>query len=97
MAKSEADTFEQADEAIDHSVGVTRGKPCIGSDLDLLWNEQPVASIVYHFGPGSKVKQENAKGKKETPKEEPENPIAETSKANSPKNQNQNSTTATTK
>jgi len=68
-AVSYAETFEQADDQIDHSVGVTRGKPCIGSPLDITWDEKfesdgdgniihsdpkPVASIVFHFGPGSK-------------------------------------------
>lgn len=68
-ATSLANTFEQADEQIDHSVGDSRGKPCIGSQLDITWDEsfetdedgniiqsspKPVASIVFHFGPGSK-------------------------------------------
>lgn len=53
-AKIKAGTFEQADEQIDHSVGVTRGHPCDASDLDLFWNEKPVATVVYHIGPGSK-------------------------------------------
>lgn len=68
-AVSYAETFEQADDQIDHSIGDLRGKPCIGSPLDITWDEKfrtdedgniidsdpkPVASIVFHFGPGSK-------------------------------------------
>jgi len=68
-ATSLAETFEQADDQIDHSVGVSRGKPCDGNPIDITWDKsfeidddgniiasspKPVASVVFHFGPGSK-------------------------------------------
>ena len=53
-ATSEASTFEKADEQIDHAIGTLRGKPCNANPLDLLWNGKPVATVVFHYGPGSK-------------------------------------------
>jgi len=64
-AKSTSDTFEEADELIDHAKGVLRGKPCNANPLDLLWNDKPVATVVFHFGPGSKDHEEHVKKSQE--------------------------------
>ncbi len=104
-AKIKADTFEQADEQIDHSVGVKRGHPCDASDLDLFWNEKPVATVVYHIGPGSKdykppvrkqVKKEGSEkdeSKKDDSKKESNEDKSEST--SSPKKELKNSSTET--
>jgi hypothetical protein len=36
-ATAEGDTFDDADSLIDHSVGTSKGKPCGGNPLDMIW------------------------------------------------------------
>jgi len=37
-ATAEGETFEQADERIDHAVGLSKGRACSGKTSDLIWN-----------------------------------------------------------
>lgn len=108
-AKIKADTFEQADEQIDHSVGKSRGHLCDGSDLNLRWNDKPVASIVYHIGPGSKdyvapgarkSKAENEDSKKDESKKDDSKKESEDKKSeskSSPKEENSKNSSTVTK
>ncbi len=36
-AKAEGDTFDVADDLIDHSIGTAKGKPCGGDPRDMTW------------------------------------------------------------
>ncbi len=36
-AKAEGDTFAQADELIDHAIGLSKGRPCSGDPRNMLW------------------------------------------------------------
>jgi hypothetical protein len=108
-AKTIAETFEQADDQIDHSKGILAGKPCNGNPLDITWdasfetdedgnvlksNPLPVASVIFHFGPGSKNYKASEK-KSEAEVVESENDSldvedAETSDIEYPPKKNQN-------
>lgn len=41
-ATSEGKSFEDADDIIDHAVGLVRGRPCSGKDSDLVWDTKDV-------------------------------------------------------
>ena len=36
-ATAEGETFEEADERIDHALGLSKGRPCSGKQSDLIW------------------------------------------------------------
>jgi len=90
-ATAEASTFEKADELIDHARGVLRGKPCQANPLNLLWNGKPVATIVFHYGPGSKDhkrSQEESDEKDKADAEAEKKAIAAKKKADKDKSEN---------
>jgi hypothetical protein len=46
-AKAEAETFKEADDLIDHSIGLYKSNGCPAKDEDLLWNGEPAYEIVH--------------------------------------------------
>ena len=46
-AKAEAESFDEADAIIDHSIGLDRSNGCPGNDKDLFWNGVPAYKVEY--------------------------------------------------
>lgn len=89
-ATKEAETFEQADEEILH-----KGDSCNGSPLNMTWDGKPVASVVIHFGPGSKGYEAPGAKKSKTVKDPAKkDEVENTSEAQSSPKENNSSTKA---
>lgn len=46
-ATAEADSFEEADSIIDHSIGLYKSNGCPAREEDLLWNGKPAYEVTH--------------------------------------------------
>ena len=68
-ATAEGKSFKEADDLIDHSIGLTRSNGCPGNPADLLWNGKPAFEISYKLL--AKSEQPKAELSAPTPRVEP--------------------------